>query len=314
MSVGEATDPEDVEVRSLRQRLAISAALTAPVLALAMIPALQFEIHRQGRRCTLAAPVVVWGAWPFHRAAWANLRHDAATMDTLISVGVSAAFGWSLYALFLGGAGMPGVRMAFELVPQRGAGGMDIYLEVASTVTVFILTGRYLEARAKKRSGAALRALIELGAKEVAVLREGREQRIPIGGLVVGDHFVVRPGEKVATDGRVVEGSSAVDASMLTGEPVPVEVGPGDEVVGATVNAGGRLVVRATRVGADSARADRSPGPDGAVGQGAGATAGRPGLGRVRSGRDRPGCDDAGVLDRGGGRGGGRRSPPRSPS
>ena len=165
---------------------------------------------------------------------------------------VSAAFLWSVYALFLGGAGMPGVRMAFELVPQPGAGGMDIYLEVASAVTVFILTGRYLEARAKKRSGAALRALLELGAKEVAVLREGREQRIPIGGLVVGDHFVVRPGEKVATDGRVLEGSSAVDAGMLTGESVPVEVGPGDEVVGATVNAGGRLVVRATRIGADT--------------------------------------------------------------
>ena len=216
-----------------------------------MIPAVQFT-YWQWLSLTLAAPVVVWGAWPFHRAAWANLRHAAATMDTLISVGVSAAFLWSLYALFLGGAGMPGVRMTFELVPQPGAGGMDIYLEVASAVTVFILAGRYLEARAKKRSGAALRALMELGAKDVAVLREGREQRIPIGGLVVGDHFVVRPGEKVATDGRVVEGSSAVDASMLTGESVPVEVGPGDEVVGATVNAGGRLVVRATRVGADT--------------------------------------------------------------
>ena len=251
VSGGAATDPEDVEVRSLRQRLAISTALTAPVLALAMVPALQFT-YWQWLSLTLGAPVVVWGAWPFHRAAWANLRHGAATMDTLISVGVSAAFGWSLYALFLGGAGMPGVRMSFELVPQPGAGGMDIYLEVASAVTVFILAGRYLEARAKKRSGAALRALMELGAKDVAVLREGREQRIPIGGLVVGDHFVVRPGEKVATDGRVVEGSSAVDASMLTGESVPVEVGPGDEVVGATVNAGGRLVVRATRVGADT--------------------------------------------------------------
>ena len=250
-SGGARTDAEDVEVGSLRQRLAISTALTAPVLALAMIPALQF-IYWQWLSLTLAAPVVVWGAWPFHRAAWANLRHGAASMDTLISVGVSAAFGWSLYALFLGGAGMPGVRMTFELVGRPGAGGMDIYLEVASAVTVFILAGRYLEARAKKRSGAALRALMELGAKDVAVFREGREQRIPIGDLVVGDHFVVRPGEKVATDGRVVEGSSAVDASMLTGESVPVEVGPGDEVVGATVNAGGRLVVRATRVGVDT--------------------------------------------------------------
>ena len=305
-------DPEDVEVRSLRQRLAISAALTAPVLALAMVPALQFT-YWQWLSLTLAAPVVVWGAWPFHRAAWTNLRHGAATMDTLISVGVSAAFGWSLYALFLGGAGMPGVRMSFELVPQPGAGGMDIYLEVASAVTVFILAGRYLEARAKKRSGAALRALMELGAKDVAVLREGREQRIPIGGLVVGDHFVVRPGEKVATDGRVVEGSSAVDASMLTGESVPVEVGPGDEVVGATVNAGGRLVVRATRVGADTAaRPDRPPRRGRPVGQGPGATAGRPGLGRVRPRRARPRRGHAGVLARRGGGARRRRSPPRS--
>jgi Cu+-exporting ATPase len=246
-----AADPEDAEARSLRQRLAISAALTAPVLALAMIAPLQFT-YWQWLSLTLAAPVVVWGAWPFHRAAWTNLRHAAATMDTLISVGVSAAFLWSLYALFLGDAGMPGARMSFELIPQPGAGGTNIYLEVASAVTVFILAGRYLEARAKKRSGAALRALLELGAKDVAVLREGREQQIPIGALVVGDHFVVRPGEKIATDGRVLEGSSAVDASMLTGESVPVEVGPGDDVVGATVNAGGRLVVRATRVGADT--------------------------------------------------------------
>jgi P-type Cu+ transporter len=252
IATGDAgVDSEAVEVGSLRQRLAVSAALTLPVLAVAMIPALQFT-YWQWLSLTLAAPVVVWGAWPFHRAAWTNLRHAAATMDTLISVGVSAAFVWSLYALFLGEAGMPGVRMSFELIPQPGAGRMDIYLEVASAVTVFILAGRYLEARAKKRSGAALRALMELGAKDVAVLREGREQRIPIGSLVVGDHFVVRPGEKVATDGLVVEGSSAVDASMLTGESVPVEVGPGDEVVGATVNAGGRLVVRATRVGADT--------------------------------------------------------------
>jgi Cu+-exporting ATPase len=244
-------EPEDVEVRSLRQRLTVSAVLTAPVLAMAMVPALQFASW-QWLSLTLAAPVVVWGAWPLHRAAATNARHGAATMDTLISLGVLAAFAWSLYALFLGAAGMPGMRMHFELIPARGSGADEIYLEVAAAVTVFILAGRYLEARAKKRSGAALRALLALGAKDVAVLRGGREQRIPTGQLTVGDRFVVRPGEKITTDGQVVEGSSAVDASMLTGEPVPVEVGPGDSVVGATVNAGGRLVVQATRVGADT--------------------------------------------------------------
>ncbi len=214
-----------------------------------MIPALQFD-NWQWLSLTLASPVVVWGAWPFHRAAWANARHGAATMDTLISLGVLAAFAWSLYALFIGNAGMPGMRMQFTLLPS--AGGDDIYLEVAAGVTVFILAGRYLEARAKKRSGAALRALLEMGAKDVAVLRDGVEVRISVDDLAVGDSFVVRPGEKVATDGVVVEGSSAVDVSLLTGEPVPVEVGPGDQVVGATVNAGGRIVVRATRVGADT--------------------------------------------------------------
>ena len=195
---------------------------------------------------------MVWGAWPFHRAAWTNLRHGAATMDTLISVGVLAAFGWSLYALFFGDAGMPGMRMTFRLLPEPGSGADEIYLEVAAAVTVFILAGRYFEARAKKQSGAALRALLDMGAKDVAVLRDGREQRIPVDQLAVGDQFVVRPGEKIATDGEVVDGASAVDASLLTGEPVPVEVGPGDAVTGATVNAGGRLVVRATRVGADT--------------------------------------------------------------
>ncbi len=251
---GEADDapaPEEAEVASLRQRLVVSAVLTAPVLVLAMVRALQFD-YWQWLSLTLAAPVVVWGALPFHRAAWANLKHRAATMDTLISVGVSAAFVWSLYALFLGGAGMPGVRMPFRLLAERGSGADEIYLEVASAVTVFILAGRYFEARAKKRSGAALRALLAMGAKDVAVLRDGVEVRVPVGSLTVGDVFVVRPGEKIATDGEVVEGSSAVDASMLTGEPVPVEVGPGDGVVGATVNAGGRLVVRATRIGADT--------------------------------------------------------------
>jgi Cu+-exporting ATPase len=215
-----------------------------------MVAPLQFD-NWQWLSLTLAAPVVVWGAWPFHRAAWVNLRHAAATMDTLISVGVLAAFGWSLYALFLGGAGDPGMRMAFDLVPRRGAGD-QIYLEVAAAVTVFVLAGRLVEARAKHRSGTAVRALLRLGARDVAVRRGGREERIPIDRLAVGDLFVVRPGEKIATDGEVVEGASAVDASMLTGEPLPAEVGPGDPVVGATVNAGGRLLVRATRVGADT--------------------------------------------------------------
>nr|WP_315092887.1 heavy metal translocating P-type ATPase [uncultured Cellulomonas sp.] len=249
-AAGPDAEVED-ETAALRHRLTLSAVLTAPVLILSMVEPLQFD-NWQWLSLTLAAPVVVWGAWPFHRAAWANARHAAATMDTLISVGVLAAFGWSLYALFLGAAGRPGMRMAFDIVPDRGGGGHEIYLEVAAAVTVFILLGRYFEAGAKKRSGAALRALMELGAKDVGVVRGGTEVRIAVTDLVVGDIFVVRPGEKVATDGMVVEGASAVDASMLTGEPVPVEVGPGDTVVGATVNAGGRLLVRATRVGADT--------------------------------------------------------------
>src|SRR5690606_36577310 len=183
-----------------------------------------------------------------HRAAWTNLRHGTGTMDTLISVGTIAAFGWSLYALFIGEAGDPSMRMGFDLSIERGGGQYEIYLEVAAGVTVFILAGRYFEARAKRRSGAALKALLDLGAKDVAVLRDDVEVRVPIDQLAVGDRFVVRPGEKVATDGTVDEGTSAIDASLLTGEPVPVEVGPGDAVTGATVNAGGRLVVRATRV------------------------------------------------------------------
>ncbi|WP_420123129.1 heavy metal translocating P-type ATPase [Nakamurella sp.] len=251
---GEGRPDAEPEVAGWRQRLWVSAALTVPVVLLAMIPALQFT-YWQWLSLTLAAPVVVWGAYPFHRAALTNLRHGAATMDTLISLGVLAAFGWSLYALFLGGAGMPGMTMTFTLLPAAGGGADEIYLEVASAVTVFILAGRYVEARAKRRSGAALRALLDLGAKDVAVRRDGREERVPVDRLAVGDEFVVRPGEKVATDGVVVEGSSAVDTSLLTGEPVPVEVGPGDAVTGATVNAGGRLVVRATRVGADTALA-----------------------------------------------------------
>ncbi|HWC10636.1 MAG TPA: heavy metal translocating P-type ATPase [Acidimicrobiales bacterium] len=236
---------------ALRQRLLVSAALALPVLVLAMVPAWQFT-NWQWLSLTLASPVVVWGAAPFHRAAWANLRHGAATMDTLISVGVLAAFGWSVYALFFGDAGMPGMVMDFDITPRRGSGVHEIYLEVAAAVTVFILAGRFFEARAKGRSGAALRALLELGAKEVAVLRDGREVRLPVEQLAVGDTFVVRPGEKVATDGVVESGTSAIDASLLTGESVPVEVGPGDAVVGATVNAGGRLLVRATRVGSDT--------------------------------------------------------------
>jgi Cu+-exporting ATPase len=244
-------DEKDDDLARLRQRLVISALLSLPVLLMSMISPLQFN-NWQWLALTLASPVVVWGALPFHRAAFTNARHGAATMDTLISVGVSAAWLWSLWALFLGGAGMPGTRMSFSLLPSRENATSNIYLEVASVVTVLILSGRYFEARAKKRSGAALRALLNLGAKDVAVVRDGIEIRIPTDQLVVGDVFSVRPGEQVATDGVVVKGTSAVDASMLTGESVPVEVSPGDAVVGATVNAGGRLTVRATRVGADT--------------------------------------------------------------
>ncbi|GAA3160590.1 heavy metal translocating P-type ATPase [Blastococcus jejuensis] len=242
---------EDDPARSLRDRLLISTALTVPVVAMAMVPALQFE-YWQWLSLTLAAPVVVWGGAPFHRAAWTNLRHGAATMDTLVSLGTIAAFAWSLYALFLGSAGMPGMTHPFELTIVRGDGSANIYLEAAAGVTTFILAGRYAEARSKRRAGAALRALLELGAKDVAVLRDGVERRVPVAELAVGDEFVLRPGEKIAADGEVTEGSSAVDASMLTGEPVPVEVGPGDIVAGGTVNAGGRLVVRATRVGSET--------------------------------------------------------------
>jgi Cu+-exporting ATPase len=251
---GSAEEEVD-ETAPLRQRLLVSLALMLPVLAMAMIPPLQFESW-QWLSLTLAAPVVVWGAWPFHRAAWANVGHATATMDTLISVGVLAAFAWSLYALFVGDAGMPGMTMGFDLIPERGAGADEIYLEVATAVTVFILAGRYFEARAKRRAGAALTALLELGAKEVAILgADGTERRVAVEQLAVGDRFVVRPGEKVATDGIVEAGTSAVDQSLLTGESVPVEKQPGDEVAGASVNAGGRLIIRATKVGADTALA-----------------------------------------------------------
>ncbi|WP_405143007.1 heavy metal translocating P-type ATPase [Sphaerisporangium sp. NBC_01403] len=239
------------ELAPLRQRLIVSILLSVPVIAMAMIPALQFD-NWQWLSLTLAAPVVVYGGLPFHRAALTNLRHGTATMDTLVSMGTLAAFGWSLWALFFGTAGMPGMRHGFEFTLARGNGAGDIYFEAAAGVVTFILAGRYFEARSKRRAGSALRALLEMGAKEVAVLRDGRERRIPVELLAVGDTFVVRPGEKIATDGVVEEGASAVDASMLTGESVPVEVRPGDTVTGATVNAGGRLVVRATRVGGDT--------------------------------------------------------------
>ena len=239
----------------LRNRLLASAVLSLPLLLISMIPQLQFD-HWQWLALQLATPVVVWGAWPFHRAAWANLKHAAATMDTLVSLGVTAAYLWSLYALFLGDAGADGMRMHFDLVPRVGAGANEIYLETAAIVTTFILAGRYFESRAKGRAGAALTALLEMGAKDVAVLdANGNERRVPVEQLQVGDRFVVRPGEKIATDGLVEDGLSAVDMSMLTGEPVPVEVTPGSEVAGATVNVSGRLVVRATRVGADTALA-----------------------------------------------------------
>ncbi|KFZ76971.1 carbonate dehydratase [Amycolatopsis sp. MJM2582] len=244
-------DEDEDQTGSLRTRLVVSAVLAAPVIVLAMVPAWQFP-YWQWVSLVLAAPVVTWGAWPFHRPAWTNLRHGAATMDTLISLGVVAATLWSLYALLFGTAGTPGMRHGFELIMERGHGAGNVYLEVAAGVTTFLLAGRYFEARSKRRSGAALRALLELGAKDVALLKDGIESRVPIGELKTGDEFVVRPGEKIATDGVVTEGGSAVDLSMLTGEAVPVEVVAGDAVVGGTVNASGRLVVRATRIGADT--------------------------------------------------------------
>ncbi|MFE5256341.1 heavy metal translocating P-type ATPase [Streptomyces coelicoflavus] len=248
---GDGDGDGDPELSALRQRLLVSVLLAAPVVLLAMVPALQFD-NWQWLSLTLAAPVVVWGGLPFHRAAWTGVRHGAATMDTLVSLGTLAAFGWSLWALFFGDAGMPGMRHGFDLTVSRADGASAIYLEAAAGVTAFLLLGRWLEARSKRRAGAALRALMELGAKDVAVLRDGREVRIPVARLAVGDRFVVRPGEKIATDGTVAEGASAVDASLLTGESVPVDVTVGDAVTGATVNAGGRLVVEATRVGADT--------------------------------------------------------------
>ena len=245
-----ASAPADDAERAARVRLVVSAVLTVPVLLLSMVPALQFN-HWQWLALTLASPVIVWGAWPFHRAALLNLRHRTATMDTLVSLGATVSYLWSLWALFLGDAGGENLKMSLSLLAS-GDAGMHLYLEVGTALTTFLLAGRYFEARAKQRAGSALRALLSLGAKDVAVLGADGERRVPIDRLSVGDRFVVRPGEKIATDGMVESGTSAVDASMLTGESVPVEVGPGDAVVGATVNAGGRLVVRATRVGADT--------------------------------------------------------------
>jgi P-type Cu+ transporter len=243
----DAAPSEDAELVDLRQRLVGSTALAIPVVAMAMIPALQFT-YWQWLSFTLAAPVATWGAWPFHRAAWLNLRHGSTTMDTLVSLGVLASFGWSIYALFWGGAGEPGMTMPFSFTAQS-SGVPEIYLEVCAGVTVFLLAGRYFEVRAKRRSSDALHALLALGAKDAAVLRGGTEVRVPITALLVGDRFVVRPGEKIATDGVVVDGASAVDNALLTGESVPVEVAVGDAVVGGAINAGGRLVVEATQVG-----------------------------------------------------------------
>ncbi|MFB7862590.1 heavy metal translocating P-type ATPase [Streptomyces sp. NPDC056069] len=250
-AAGEEEHHRDPELAALRQRLTVSAVLSLPVVLLAMVPSLQFD-NWQWLSLTLAAPVVVWGGLPFHRAAWTNLRHGNATMDTLVSVGTLAAFGWSLWALFLGDAGTPGMRHDFSLAVSRDHASSTIYLEVAAGVVTFILLGRYLEARAKRKAGAALHALLRLGAKDVAVLRGGTEVRIPVAALRVGDRFVVRPGEKIATDGTVTEGASAIDTSLLTGESVPVEATPGDPVTGGCVNTSGRLVVEATRVGADT--------------------------------------------------------------
>jgi Cu+-exporting ATPase len=244
-------EERDRDLRQLRGRMTVSALLSVPVVAMAMVPVLQIE-YWQWLSLALAGPVVVWGALPFHRAAWANLKHGTATMDTLISIGTSAALAWSIYALFFGTAGVPGMTHPFELTVARTDGAANIYLEVAAGVTTFVLAGRYFELRSRRRAGAALRSLLELGAKDVTILRDGDEVQMPVENLEVGELFLVRPGEKVATDGVVTEGRSAVDMSMLTGESVPVEVSVGDPVVGATVNAGGRLVVRATRVGGDT--------------------------------------------------------------
>ncbi|MEU9154284.1 heavy metal translocating P-type ATPase [Streptomyces sp. NPDC048417] len=248
---GEATDEESGAAPQERARLLFTALLALPVLVLSMVPALQFR-DWQWLCFVLAAPVAVWGAWPFHTRAVRGLRHSAATMDTLVSLGVVASFSWSAYALFLGGAGDPGMRMPFSLVPSASDGVAHIYLEAAVGVPLFVLAGRFLEGRARRGTGAALRSLARLAAKEVAV-RDGDDERlVPIEHLTTGQIFVVRPGERIATDGEVTQGSSAVDLSLVTGETEPAEVGPGSAVVGGAVNAGGLLLVRATAVGADT--------------------------------------------------------------
>ncbi len=247
----ETVDEHDRELDALRRRLLVTAALSVPVIAMSMVPALQFP-GWQWLSLLLSVIVVGWGGWPFHRATLINLRHAQATMDTLISVGTVAALGWSAYAMLTGAAGEIGFRHDFELRLARHDGTANIYLEAAVGITTFVLAGRFAELRAKRRSGAALRALLELGARDVTVLRDGAERRIGIDSLQVGDRFVVRPGEKIATDGTIVSGLSALDTSMITGESMPVEVGPGAAVVGGTINTSGRLVVEATRVGADT--------------------------------------------------------------
>ena len=242
---------DDAEVASLRIRFWVSLALALPVVALAMVPVLQFP-GWQWTSFVLTTVVVAWGAWPFHRAAAINARHVAATMDTLVSLGVLAAYLWSVWALVFGGAGALDYTMSHGLFARSHGGPPDLYFEVAAAVPVFLLAGRWFEARAKRRSTQALRALAGLAAPDAAVLVDGVEVRTPAASLRVGDRFVVRPGERIATDGVVELGQSAVDSSLLTGEPVPLEVGPGDSVTGATVNVDGTLTVRATRVGADT--------------------------------------------------------------
>ena len=246
----DADEPD--RVGDLRRRLVVAIALGLPVLLLSMVPPFQFD-GWQWVALALATPVATWSAWPFHRAMVLNLRHRSATMDTLVSIGVIAAYLWSLWALVFTSAGDVGMEMSMSMDAGGSGDEPHIYLEVASTVVAFILAGRYFEARAKRRSGDALRALLDLGAKEVSVLDEGGiERRVPVERLAVGDRFVVRPGEKFATDGVVTDGSSAIDRSLVTGESLPVEVVVGDNVTGATVNTHGRLVVEATRVGADT--------------------------------------------------------------
>ena len=234
--------------RSLTRRLLISAGVTLPVIVLSMIPAAQFY-YWQWVVAALALPIALWGAWPFHRAAALNARHGVATMDTLISLGILAATGWSIYALFFGGAGDMGMTMTLSFFGTPGAGSHEIYLEVAAAVTTFMLLGRYLEHRAKRDAGAALRALMKSGAKEATLLREGKEIVVPIGQVQAGDRMVVRPGGRIPTDGTIAEGNAALDTSMMTGESLPREVGPGDSVFGGTINTSGLLTVVATRVG-----------------------------------------------------------------